>query len=123
MVPYAQPSRALHLFSSFVGGKRLPNTTRLSVGEWYIYEWKNGTMNMPTICRTYDSNKFYSPIDSYSICRFYSLKICSGEKENNQGVCLCKPFLIKKLYGKEIYIRKWKHFKKSTFSMQIILQK
>ncbi|XP_004515138.1 serine carboxypeptidase-like 42 [Cicer arietinum] len=33
MVPYAQPSRALHLFSSFVGGKRLPNTTRLSVGE------------------------------------------------------------------------------------------
>ncbi|KAA8546523.1 hypothetical protein F0562_002738 [Nyssa sinensis] len=27
MVPYAQPSRALHLFSSFVHGQRLPNTT------------------------------------------------------------------------------------------------
>lgn len=27
MVPYAQPSRALHLFSSFVRGRRLPNTT------------------------------------------------------------------------------------------------
>ncbi|XP_045831970.1 serine carboxypeptidase-like 42 [Trifolium pratense] len=32
MVPYAQPSRALHLFSSFVNGRRLPNTTRPSVG-------------------------------------------------------------------------------------------
>ncbi|XP_057533174.1 serine carboxypeptidase-like 42 [Amaranthus tricolor] len=30
MVPYAQPSRALHLFSSFVRGKRLPSTTKLS---------------------------------------------------------------------------------------------
>ncbi|KAF8377119.1 hypothetical protein HHK36_030492 [Tetracentron sinense] len=29
MVPYAQPSRALHLFSSFVNGRRLPNTTRV----------------------------------------------------------------------------------------------
>ncbi|KAL3513806.1 hypothetical protein ACH5RR_026523 [Cinchona calisaya] len=28
MVPYAQPSRALHLFSSFVRGRRLPNTTQ-----------------------------------------------------------------------------------------------
>ncbi|KAK3028873.1 hypothetical protein RJ639_038558 [Escallonia herrerae] len=27
MVPYAQPSRALHLFSSFLRGRRLPNTT------------------------------------------------------------------------------------------------
>ncbi|KAJ0246206.1 hypothetical protein HA466_0177650 [Hirschfeldia incana] len=27
MVPYAQPSRALHLFSSFVRGRRLPNNT------------------------------------------------------------------------------------------------
>ncbi|KAK8580194.1 hypothetical protein V6N12_070478 [Hibiscus sabdariffa] len=27
MVPFAQPSRALHLFSSFVNGRRLPNTT------------------------------------------------------------------------------------------------
>ncbi|CAK8537851.1 unnamed protein product [Lathyrus sativus] len=31
MVPYAQPSRALHLFSSFVSGRRLPNTTRPSI--------------------------------------------------------------------------------------------
>ncbi|TKY74161.1 Serine carboxypeptidase 42 [Spatholobus suberectus] len=31
MVPYAQPSRALHLFSSFVRGRRLPNTTRPSI--------------------------------------------------------------------------------------------
>ncbi|KAI5393258.1 variant 2, Serine carboxypeptidase-like 42 [Lathyrus oleraceus] len=31
MVPYAQPSRALHLFSSFVNGRRLPNTTRPSI--------------------------------------------------------------------------------------------
>ncbi|KAK2416930.1 serine carboxypeptidase [Trifolium repens] len=31
MVPYAQPSRALHLFSSFVLNKRLPNTTRPSI--------------------------------------------------------------------------------------------
>ncbi|KAM0018403.1 putative carboxypeptidase D [Helianthus debilis subsp. tardiflorus] len=30
MVPYAQPSRALHLFSSFVRGSRLPNNTRPS---------------------------------------------------------------------------------------------
>jgi serine carboxypeptidase-like clade 2 len=29
MVPYAQPSRALHLFSSFVRGRRLPNTTHI----------------------------------------------------------------------------------------------
>ncbi|CAA2968717.1 serine carboxypeptidase-like 42 [Olea europaea subsp. europaea] len=33
MVPYAQPSRALHLFSNFVGGRRLPNTTRPSIDE------------------------------------------------------------------------------------------
>ncbi|KAK2390549.1 serine carboxypeptidase [Trifolium repens] len=32
MVPYGQPSRALHLFSSFVLNKRLPNTTRPSIG-------------------------------------------------------------------------------------------
>ncbi|KAK7255756.1 hypothetical protein RIF29_29175 [Crotalaria pallida] len=31
MVPYAQPSRALHLFSSFVRGRRLPNTTSTSI--------------------------------------------------------------------------------------------
>ncbi|CAB4289162.1 unnamed protein product [Prunus armeniaca] len=31
MVPYAQPSRALHLFSSFIRGRRLPNTTRPSI--------------------------------------------------------------------------------------------
>ncbi|CAE6225948.1 unnamed protein product [Arabidopsis arenosa] len=30
MVPYAQPSRALHLFSSFVSGRRLPNNTHSS---------------------------------------------------------------------------------------------
>ncbi|XP_043720618.1 serine carboxypeptidase-like 42 [Telopea speciosissima] len=29
MVPYAQPGRAFHLFSSFVHGKRLPNTTKI----------------------------------------------------------------------------------------------
>ncbi|GAA0174931.1 serine protease [Lithospermum erythrorhizon] len=28
MVPYAQPARALHLFSNFVRGQRLPNTTK-----------------------------------------------------------------------------------------------
>ncbi|KAL5843831.1 hypothetical protein ACOSQ4_009789 [Xanthoceras sorbifolium] len=33
MVPYAQPSRALHLFSSFVNGRRMPNNTRPSVEE------------------------------------------------------------------------------------------
>ncbi|CAA0831665.1 Serine carboxypeptidase-like 42 [Striga hermonthica] len=33
MVPYAQPSRALHLFSSFVRGKRLPNNTRPSIDD------------------------------------------------------------------------------------------
>ncbi|CAL5384547.1 unnamed protein product [Camellia sinensis] len=33
MVPYAQPSRSLHLFSSFVRGRRLPNTTRPSINE------------------------------------------------------------------------------------------
>ncbi|KAF8377120.1 hypothetical protein HHK36_030493 [Tetracentron sinense] len=33
MVPYAQPSRALHLFSSFVNGRRLPNTTRPSIDD------------------------------------------------------------------------------------------
>ncbi|KAK2444152.1 Serine carboxypeptidase-like 42 [Trifolium repens] len=32
MVPYGQPSRALHLFSSFVLNNRLPNTTRPSIG-------------------------------------------------------------------------------------------
>ncbi|BBH08798.1 serine carboxypeptidase-like 42 [Prunus dulcis] len=31
MVPYAQPSRALHLFSSFIRGRRLPNTTHPSI--------------------------------------------------------------------------------------------
>lgn len=30
MVPYAQPARALHLFSTFVHGRRLPNNTRPS---------------------------------------------------------------------------------------------
>ncbi|XP_004290564.1 PREDICTED: serine carboxypeptidase-like 42 [Fragaria vesca subsp. vesca] len=33
MVPYAQPSRALHLFSSFVRNRRLPNTTRPPIDE------------------------------------------------------------------------------------------
>lgn len=33
MVPYAQPSRALHLFSSFVRGRRLPNATRPSIDD------------------------------------------------------------------------------------------
>ncbi|TQD82786.1 hypothetical protein C1H46_031663 [Malus baccata] len=33
MVPYAQPSRALHLFSAFVRGRRLPNTARPSIDE------------------------------------------------------------------------------------------
>ncbi|XP_042034096.1 serine carboxypeptidase-like 42 [Salvia splendens] len=33
MVPYAQPSRALHLFSSFVRGRQLPNSTRPSIDE------------------------------------------------------------------------------------------
>lgn len=33
MVPYAQPSRALHLFSSFVRGRRLPTTTKTSGGD------------------------------------------------------------------------------------------
>uniref|UniRef100_A0A7N0VIJ6 Carboxypeptidase n=1 Tax=Kalanchoe fedtschenkoi TaxID=63787 RepID=A0A7N0VIJ6_KALFE len=33
MVPYAQPSRALHLFSSFVRGRRLPNTTVSSMDD------------------------------------------------------------------------------------------
>ncbi|GAB2221173.1 hypothetical protein Drorol1_Dr00012342 [Drosera rotundifolia] len=32
MVPYAQPSRALHLFSDFVRGRMLPNNTRPSIG-------------------------------------------------------------------------------------------
>ncbi|RDX65842.1 Serine carboxypeptidase-like 43, partial [Mucuna pruriens] len=33
MVPYAQPSRSLHLFSSFVHGRRLPIiTTSPSIG-------------------------------------------------------------------------------------------
>lgn len=35
MVPYAQPSRALHLFSSFVRGRRLPNNTRPSIYDWW----------------------------------------------------------------------------------------
>jgi len=34
MVPYSQPSRALHLFSSFVRGRRLPNTTHSSIDDW-----------------------------------------------------------------------------------------
>ncbi|QCD99951.1 serine carboxypeptidase-like 42 [Vigna unguiculata] len=33
MVPYSQPSRALHLFSSFVRGRRLPNTTHSSIDD------------------------------------------------------------------------------------------
>lgn len=33
MVPYAQPSRALHLFSTFVRGRRLPNNTRPSIDD------------------------------------------------------------------------------------------
>jgi serine carboxypeptidase-like clade 2 len=33
MVPYAQPSRALHLFSSFVRNRRLPNTTHQSIDD------------------------------------------------------------------------------------------
>ncbi|KAH8509026.1 hypothetical protein H0E87_010965 [Populus deltoides] len=33
MVPYAQPSRALHLFSSFVYGRRLPNTTHIPMDD------------------------------------------------------------------------------------------
>lgn len=33
MVPYAQPSRALHLFSSFVHGRRLPNTTHVRMDD------------------------------------------------------------------------------------------
>ncbi|KAA3453754.1 serine carboxypeptidase-like 42 [Gossypium australe] len=33
MVPYSQPSRALHLFSSFVHGRRLPNNTHPPVHE------------------------------------------------------------------------------------------
>ncbi|GKU90586.1 hypothetical protein SLEP1_g4567 [Rubroshorea leprosula] len=33
MVPYAQPSRSLHLFSSFVHGRRLPNNTRPSIDD------------------------------------------------------------------------------------------
>ncbi|EXC26581.1 Serine carboxypeptidase-like 42 [Morus notabilis] len=33
MVPFAQPSRALHLFSSFVHGRRLPNNTRPSIDD------------------------------------------------------------------------------------------
>lgn len=33
MVPYAQPSRALHLFSSFVRGRRLPNTTHVRMDD------------------------------------------------------------------------------------------
>lgn len=31
MVPYAQPSRALHLFSSFIRGRRLPSTSGMSI--------------------------------------------------------------------------------------------
>ncbi|CAK8567503.1 unnamed protein product [Lathyrus sativus] len=33
MVPYGQPSRSLHLFQSFLSGRRLPNTTRPSIDE------------------------------------------------------------------------------------------
>lgn len=33
MVPYAQPSRALHLFSSFVRGRRLPSASRDSIDD------------------------------------------------------------------------------------------
>ncbi|XP_034702570.1 serine carboxypeptidase-like 42 [Vitis riparia] len=31
MVPYSQPSRALHLFATFIQGRRLPNNTRPSI--------------------------------------------------------------------------------------------
>lgn len=33
MVPFAQPARALHLFSSFIHGKRLPNTTHPAIDD------------------------------------------------------------------------------------------
>ncbi|XP_057987120.1 serine carboxypeptidase-like 42 isoform X2 [Hevea brasiliensis] len=33
MVPYSQPSRALHLFSSFVRGRRLPSTPHTSIDD------------------------------------------------------------------------------------------
>ncbi|CAE5980325.1 unnamed protein product [Arabidopsis arenosa] len=33
MVPYSQPSRALHLFSSFVSGRRLPNKPHSSIDD------------------------------------------------------------------------------------------
>ncbi|KAI3717964.1 hypothetical protein L1987_69919 [Smallanthus sonchifolius] len=33
MVPYAQPSRALHMFTSFIRGSRLPNSTNPSIGD------------------------------------------------------------------------------------------
>jgi hypothetical protein len=39
MVPYGQPSRSLHLFSSFVLNKGLPNATRPSIGNWMTYIW------------------------------------------------------------------------------------
>ncbi|KAI3825863.1 hypothetical protein L1987_07555 [Smallanthus sonchifolius] len=33
MVPYAQPSRALHMFTSFIRGSRLPNNTHPSIDD------------------------------------------------------------------------------------------
>ncbi|KAK6115643.1 hypothetical protein DH2020_007912 [Rehmannia glutinosa] len=36
MVPFAQPSRALHLFSSFVRGRRLPNRTRIPIDNYQL---------------------------------------------------------------------------------------
>ncbi|XP_024634302.1 serine carboxypeptidase-like 43 isoform X2 [Medicago truncatula] len=38
IVPYAQPSKALHLFSSFVRGRRLPKTTRPKIIDEITYE-------------------------------------------------------------------------------------
>nr|GLL28657.1 serine carboxypeptidase-like 42 [Ipomoea trifida]GMD02789.1 serine carboxypeptidase-like 42 [Ipomoea batatas]GMD08848.1 serine carboxypeptidase-like 42 [Ipomoea batatas]GMD11264.1 serine carboxypeptidase-like 42 [Ipomoea batatas] len=37
MVPYAQPGRALHLFSSFIRGRRLPNTTSIPIDQQQYY--------------------------------------------------------------------------------------
>ncbi|CAH9081757.1 unnamed protein product [Cuscuta epithymum] len=37
MVPYAQPGRALHLFSSFIRGRRLPNSTSIPVDHQEYY--------------------------------------------------------------------------------------
>ncbi|VFQ81811.1 unnamed protein product [Cuscuta campestris] len=37
MVPYAQPGRALHLFSSFIRGRRLPNSTSIPIDDRQEY--------------------------------------------------------------------------------------